>query len=181
MAVYGPEFNTATKSSYSIDGKVVYTRTAQGVGVGVRLFQSDVLRAGTHTLVIDVVEAREDSPFALDWIEYNVTARGAPQSLTSSSAYSQSQDPSSSASSVASTSAASGAAKAAVSIPAIAGGVVGGLVGLIGIILAYMTFRSRRKWRDRTRKDTEYSYGEVAQYGMYLTFGTKIFRSTSWW
>ena len=181
MAVYGPEFNTATKSSYSIDGKVVYTRTAQGVGVGVRLFQSDVLPAGTHTLVIDVVEAGEDTPFALDWIEYNVTARGAPQSSTSSSAYSQPQDPSSSTSSVASTSGTTGAVKASISVPAIVGGIVGGLVGLIGIILAYMTFRSRRKWRDRTRKNTEYSYGEVAQYGMYPTFGTKIFRSTSWW
>ncbi len=174
MAVYGPEFNTAARSTYSIDGKVVYTRTAQGVGVGICLFQSDVLPAGTHTLLINVVEAGEDAPFALDWIEYNVTARGASQTTTSSSTYSQSLDPSSTTFSAPSTLGVSGASRSPLSVAAIAGGVVGGLVALISIILAYITLRSRRRWRTRTRKRTQYSYGEVAQYGVYLALGTKI-------
>ena len=174
VAVYGPEFNTITKSTYSIDGKVVYSRTAQGVGVGVRLFQSGVLSAGAHKLVIDVVDAGEDHLFALDWIEYNNTAREASQTATSSStdprpSSSQPQSPVS----VASTSTASGASKAHVSGPVVAGGVVGGLVALVGIILTYMTLRSRRRWR--MRKATEYPYGEVAQYGMYdLEFKTRM-------
>ncbi|KAI1790550.1 hypothetical protein LXA43DRAFT_973561 [Ganoderma leucocontextum] len=177
VAVYATEFDADTESSYTLDGKVASNRTSQGAGVGVLLFHSGVLSGTTHTLVIDVTQASDTSPFTLDWIEYNNTVRGVTP-LVPNPSYAPSPSQSSPSPSLAKSSstvsalASGNASKPSVSSAAVAGGVVGGLVGLTAILLAYLTLRSRRRWR--MSRTTKYGYGEVAQRGTYTRVAVYI-------
>ena len=164
VAVYGPESDTSTKSTYTIDGQLMSSRTSQGSNQGVLLFHSGVLSYASHTLVINVTQASSSSMFSLDWIAYNTSAHGLSQSVT----LPETATSSSASAASSSTSSSSPVGQAHITKPpippaAVAGITAGGLVGIISILLVCLALGRRR--RRRMNRTPKYSYGEVAQYG----------------
>lgn len=110
----------------------------------VAFFNSSVMPYGVYTLTINVARASTDSPFYLDYVQYNTTDPSAVPAATTSASIS-----STSATAVATTSAPAPANPSSSSssppVGAIVGGVVAGVVAISAVIIAFLCYRMRRR------------------------------------
>ncbi|KAL1941412.1 hypothetical protein VTO73DRAFT_7229 [Trametes versicolor] len=109
----------------------------------VAFFNSSVMPYGVYTLTINVTRASTDSPFYLDYVQYNTTDPSAVSAATTPASIS-----STSPTPVATTSAPAPANQASSSSPPvgpIVGGVVAGVVAISAVIVAFLCYRTRRR------------------------------------
>ncbi|KAI0325151.1 hypothetical protein GY45DRAFT_284063 [Cubamyces sp. BRFM 1775] len=159
IAVFGTVITTpaglpAPVSWYSINGNDFTKYSPPNVSVthnGVNFYTSPELALDDHVLTINVTTATSQSDYWLDWIEYNITARGTPHTTsgTSSSSVSPTDSPSK-------TPGVSADRSKSTPVGAIAGGAIGGVVLVLAAILAFVFWKRRNQIEAEIPKDYDY-------------------------
>ncbi|KAI0653678.1 hypothetical protein C8Q70DRAFT_1059096 [Cubamyces menziesii] len=161
IAVFGtiitiPAGLPAPVSWYSVNGNDFTKYAPPNVSVthnGVNFYTSPELPLDNHVLTINVTTATSQSDYWLDWIEYNVTARSAPQTTTTSGTSTGGSTPTDS---VGTKTPVSTDRSKSTPIGAIAGGVIGGVVLILAAILAFVFWQRRKRIVAEIPKDYDY-------------------------